>query len=208
MNDADQHERSPRAGKRVNPRRCSATGEEIGSDEQALRFVLDPEGQLTLDLKGKLPGRGAWVKASHEALLMALKKNGFNRSLKTPAKLPQGHNAESFSDQVGEAIEAAALARLGLARKSGHLLIGGDNVRKAAKKGLAYLTPNDVSEPETTKLAQFLAKSEAIPHLPLPAARHPVSIALGQDTVHLLLLRGGAPEAALSAVMLWRSFAC
>ncbi|NNU15707.1 DUF448 domain-containing protein [Parvularcula sp. ZS-1/3] len=208
MDDAEQHERPPRAGKRVNPRRCSASGEEIGPEEQALRFVLDPEGQLTLDLKGKLPGRGAWVRARREDLLMALKKNGFNRSLKGPAKLPQEHNAESFADQVGEAIEASALARLGLARKSGHLVIGGDHVRKAAKKGIAYLTPNDVSEPETAKLAQFLAKSEAIPHLPLPAARHPVSIALGQDTVHVLLLRGGPSEAALSAVMLWRSFAC
>ncbi|MCQ8183792.1 DUF448 domain-containing protein [Parvularcula maris] len=199
---------SPPLGKtRHQDRRCSASGDPLPPGSPALRFVHAPDGTLTFDLKGKLPGRGAWLTATRESLLSALKRGGFARSLRAQASLPEGLTPEDYAARVEEQLQRDALSRLGLCRKAGSLVIGADLVRKEAAKGLAYLSPSDASEAETTKLAAFLEKAHGVPHLPLPLARHPLSIALGQEGVHFLLLEGGPSKGALSALMLWRGFA-
>jgi predicted RNA-binding protein YlxR (DUF448 family) len=198
---------SVRHGKtRHQDRRCSASGDALPPGEPCLRFVTAPDGTLTLDLKGKLPGRGAWLKPDRQSLLSALKRGGFARSLRTQPRLSEGMTPEGFADHVEDQLRADALSRLGLCRRAGSLVIGADLVRGQAGKGLAYLTPKDASEAETGKLAAYLAKAYHLPHLPLPVERHPLSVALGQDGVHLLLLRGGPSPGAWSALVLWRGF--
>lgn len=191
---------------RTNDRRCIATNDPIGPEDIALRFVLDPDSQIVLDLKGSLPGRGVWLSPSKGALETALKKGGFLRGFKTQASLPDGNDLEAYARQVEDALAASALQKLGLARRAGSLVTGHDSVRDKAKKGMAYLTPADGSVPEVEKLAGFLAKSAAVPHLPLPAGRAIIGEAIGQDAVHMLLLPGGPSRTTLEAVMLWRSF--
>ncbi|GGY46290.1 DUF448 domain-containing protein [Parvularcula lutaonensis] len=191
---------------RCNDRRCVGTGEALAPDAPALRFARAPDGKIVLDLKGNLPGRGAWLSPTRDALRKAVKKGGFARALKAPVEVPGG-DAEAYAEQVESALAAAALNRLGLCRKAGVLAIGYDNAKAAAKKGVAYLTPAGSSETETAKLANTLHKAAGIPHLPLPADRLTVGEALGQDAVHILLLGGGPSKAALGSVILWRQFA-
>jgi len=198
--------KTPFGKKRASDRRCVASGEALPPEVPALRFVLDPQSTIVLDLKGTLPGRGAWLTPHRDALLTALKKGGFQRGFKGEAKLPEGLDADAFADQVEGRLADAALQMLGLCRKAGSLVIGHDAVRKAAKKGLAYLSPNDASGPETEKLARFLAKSEDIPHVPVPADRVILSGVLDQDAVHLLLVKGGPSVGALQSVEIWRRF--
>lgn len=191
---------------RANPRRCVGTGAEITPGDPALRFVLAPDGELVLDLKGTLPGRGAWLTPTRPALETALRKGGFQRSFKGPAKLPVSMDAAAFAEHVNICLQRAALSRLGLCRKSGHLVIGHDAVRKASARGIVYLTPSDASAPEVDKLSRFLAKGAGVPHLPLPTGRETLSAALDQDAVHLLLLSGGPSRGAMEALHLWQRF--
>ena len=55
-----------------------------------IRFVLSPDSQVTPDLAARLPGRGAWVTASREAIELAVKKGAFSRAFKAQVKVAPG----------------------------------------------------------------------------------------------------------------------
>lgn len=192
--------------KRSSDRRCVATNDPLAPNAPALRFVQGPGQEVVLDLKGNLPGRGAWLSPERDKLVLAFKRGGFARGFKGAANLPEGVDVNGFADRVASLLQKAALQKLGLARKAGALTIGHDAVRKAAKQGLAYLTPRDASPPEVEKLARFLAKAEGVPHVPLRVDRVILSGPLDQDAVHLLLVRGGPSRGVLEAIEIWRRF--
>ena len=49
--------------------------------KELIRVVRSPEGEVTLDVKGKAPGRGAYVCRSRECLQKAIKTKAINRAL-------------------------------------------------------------------------------------------------------------------------------
>ncbi len=57
-------------------RQCILTRERLSKDEM-LRFVLDPAGNVTPDIRRKLPGRGVWIKASRCFIEDAVKRKVF-----------------------------------------------------------------------------------------------------------------------------------
>ena len=61
-------------------RRCLATNESFPKKE-LLRIVRTPEGEVKVDLTGKLNGKGAYISKSNEALDIAKKKKVLNRAL-------------------------------------------------------------------------------------------------------------------------------
>src|SRR4051812_38653836 len=67
-------------------RRCIVTREALEKD-QLIRFVLGPEDEIFPDLAGKLPGRGAWVKADRVVLEQAVKKHAFAKSFQAAVKV-------------------------------------------------------------------------------------------------------------------------
>ncbi len=153
-----------------------------------MRFVLDPQGRVTADLAAKLPGRGAWVAATREAVEKAAAKGLFARAFKAPAKLPE----ESLAGLVEAGLEARALAALGLARRAGKAVAGFDQTRAALKERRAavLLTAADAGEDGAGKLAA-LAKDAPVIRAFSVAAQ---SAALGKDgVVHAAALAG--PEA-------------
>ena len=152
---------------RQNDRRCVATSEALEPDAPALRFVLDPDGILTLDLSGKLPGRGAWLSARRGALLTALKKGGFSRSFKAPARLPEGVTPEAYADQIGEHLLKRTLNQLGLARRAGQCLTGFEVVKAAVPKLIAYVTPSDAAADGVGKIKRVLEARGSAPHMVL-----------------------------------------
>lgn len=118
----------PGQGRARSPeRRCIATMERRPQADM-IRFVLSPDGVVTPDLAAKLPGRGAWVLASREALAAAVKRNAFSRAFKAPARIEDG-----LIDQVEALIVKGLLDRLGLARRSGELAVGFEGVREAIR---------------------------------------------------------------------------
>ena len=62
-------------------RLCAAT-RTVRPVSELIRFVLAPDGHVVPDLKRKLPGRGVWVTATHEAVTQATKRKLFARGLK------------------------------------------------------------------------------------------------------------------------------
>ena len=68
--------------KKVPLRKCVATNEQFPKKE-LIRIVRTPEGEVKIDLTGKLNGRGAYLSKSLEAIELAKKKKILDRHLET-----------------------------------------------------------------------------------------------------------------------------
>jgi len=112
-------------------RRCIVTGAEAPR-RHLLRFVLSPDGVVTPDLAGRLPGRGAWVAPSADAIAGAVKKKLFNRAFSAPASVPA---------DLPVLIERLLVQRmvdvLGLARRAGQAVSGAEKVAEFTAAGRA-----------------------------------------------------------------------
>lgn len=64
--------------KKVPLRKCTGCGE-MFDKRSLLRVVKSPEGEVSLDLTGKKPGRGAYVCRNPECLKKARKRRAFER---------------------------------------------------------------------------------------------------------------------------------
>lgn len=106
-------------------RRCIVTGEVL-PEAALIRFVAGPEGDVVPDLAAKLPGRGMWVVASRQALEKAGAKNHFSRAAKAPLK-----TGADLADRVEALLVRRMGDDLGLARRSGALILGFDQISKA-----------------------------------------------------------------------------
>lgn len=67
--------------KKIPLRQCVGCGEMVDKREM-MRVVKTPEDDITLDFKGKMNGRGAYICKKAECLERALKNKGLERSLK------------------------------------------------------------------------------------------------------------------------------
>lgn len=66
--------------RKIPLRKCIATNEQL-SKKELIRVVRNKEGQVFVDPTGKMNGRGAYLKKSHEAIEIAKKKKLLARSL-------------------------------------------------------------------------------------------------------------------------------
>ena len=66
--------------KKIPLRRCSGCGESKPKKE-LVRVVRAPDGSVSLDFKGKQPGRGAYVCPATACLVKARKAKRFERAL-------------------------------------------------------------------------------------------------------------------------------
>jgi len=66
--------------KKIPMRRCLATNESFPKKE-LLRIVRTPEGEVKVDLTGKLNGKGAYLSRSSEALDIAKNKKVLDKAL-------------------------------------------------------------------------------------------------------------------------------
>jgi len=61
-------------------RKCLATGE-MKPKKEMIRIVRSKDGEVSVDITGKKPGRGAYVSLDREAIVAAKKKNIFASQL-------------------------------------------------------------------------------------------------------------------------------
>ena len=106
-------------------RRCIVSGE-VMPDSRLIRFVADPDGNVVPDAGAKLPGRGLWVEASRDAVNKAVEKKLFSRAAK--AQVTAGADLPARAEK---ALVTRMLGDLGIARRSGALVLGFDNVLRA-----------------------------------------------------------------------------
>ena len=69
--------------KKIPMRQCVGC-REMKEKKSLIRVVKSPEGQVSLDFKGKLPGRGAYVCPNPECLKRARKSRGLERAFSAP----------------------------------------------------------------------------------------------------------------------------
>lgn len=67
---------------RKRPRKCVGCGTE-SAKQTLIRIVRTPGGEIVIDAKGRLSGRGAYVCANITCVRAAKKKNAIARTLKT-----------------------------------------------------------------------------------------------------------------------------
>ncbi|WP_100330949.1 RNase P modulator RnpM [Bacillus xiapuensis] len=66
--------------KKVPLRKCAATGE-MKAKKEMVRIVRSKEGEVSVDLTGKKPGRGTYLSKDKEAVEMARKRGVLSRQL-------------------------------------------------------------------------------------------------------------------------------
>ena len=71
--------------KKIPLRQCLGC-REMKAKKELIRVVRSPEGEVSLDFKGKLPGRGAYVCPSPECLARVRKSRALERAFS--AQLP------------------------------------------------------------------------------------------------------------------------
>ncbi|HET6161268.1 MAG TPA: RNA-binding protein [Dongiaceae bacterium] len=174
-------------------RRCIVTREAMEKPAM-IRFVIDPAGQVTPDLKERLPGRGLWVTASREALDQAVVKHAFSKAAKQSVKA-----SPDLADRVTELARREVAELLGLARKSGQLVAGFEKVDAALRAGKirVLVAASDGAEDGRGKLARIAGSGVEI-CAPLTAAE--LAQALGREhAVHAAIKAGGIAEKTIIA---------
>lgn len=66
------------------PMRMCVGCREMKPKAELLRVVRSPEGEISIDYKGKKSGRGAYICAKEPCLMRALKQKQLDRALETP----------------------------------------------------------------------------------------------------------------------------
>ncbi len=168
-------------------RKCLATG--ISGDKSGLiRFVISPDGIVTPDILGKLPGRGMWLSATNHAFSEALKKNPFSRAAKTTAILPK-----DLQETVERLLVERVINLISLARKSGEAITGYENVKESllAEKAILLFQASDGSPRQKSKLKPPQGDNHYFDCLSQSELGH----AFGREyAIHVSLLGGGLTD--------------
>ncbi len=146
----------------TGPKRSCIACRREGDKGTFIRFVLAPDGTVTPDLEGKLPGRGAYTCQSRHCVLEAVTRRQFNRAFKgTTAAV----DVQSLAALLQKSMEQRIGGYLALANKAGATVSGGEAVERSLKGIKAprlLVLATDVSTASADRLARMAARS-AVP---------------------------------------------
>ena len=116
---------------RKQPQRTCLGCRQIKDQDQLIRFVLSPDGEILADLKGRLPGRGAYLCNDRDCIETAVSRKQFDRAFRKVCQpITGGQLVESIKEQL-----LAHLANLlGMARKSAKFVAGSNAVMDALNR--------------------------------------------------------------------------
>jgi len=191
----------PRTDRSATMRMCAVT-RSVRPIDELIRFVVAPSGEVIPDLKRKLPGRGMWVSASHQAVAEAVRRNHFSKGFKRDIKAAPTLSADTEALLVRAAVEALAMAA-----KAGQVVSGFSKVEGALGQHSvkALIHASDGAADGIRKLdaiaRQNAGNSDESPELPVVTAltSEQLDLALGRSNViHAALLAGPASKTFLS----------
>ena len=172
----------------LRERRCIVTGEAL-PESQLIRFVADPEGRIVPDVAAVLPGRGIWVSASREILERAITKKLFARAAKA-----QVNASTDLADRTEAQLVTRMCGDLGMARRSGAIMLGFDNVARALDGNpppAVLVEAADGAADGRRKLAGAAAARGLKPVLVDVLTNAELSLALGRENVIHAALKPG-----------------
>ena len=162
--------------KKIPMRQCVGC-REMKAKKELVRVVRSPEGEISLDFRGKAPGRGAYVCPQTECLKRAIKSKALERGL--DCQIPQ-----EIYDQLLLRMEAdqqqKALRLLGLARRARLLEIGEEPVGIACRGGRAklLLVAKDAGD-HTFRRARSFVSGGKCPYICVPYTKDELGDGLG-----------------------------
>ena len=118
----------PRTDRSATMRMCAVT-REVRPIGELIRFVVAPSGEVVADLKRKLPGRGLWVSASHQAVAEAVRRHQFSKGFKREVRVAPTLAADTEALLVRFVTEALAMAA-----KAGQVVSGFGKVADALER--------------------------------------------------------------------------
>lgn len=128
--------------RRAEPLRTCVVSREALPASALVRVVAGPDGEAAVDWRGKLPGRGAWLKCDRET---------FEAAVARPALLRRALDAPSLrvDDLLGAARASALRATLdllSLSSRAGGLASGAEVIEKlGAGRALAMIVASDAA---------------------------------------------------------------
>jgi predicted RNA-binding protein YlxR (DUF448 family)/ribosomal protein L30E len=167
---------------------------EIMPEHRLIRFVAAPDGTIVPDAAAKLPGRGLWVEATRKAIATAVEKKLFARAAKA-----QVTATADLADRAEKALLARILGDLGIARRSGTLVLGFDNVLRALDGPKApptlLIEASDGSKDGKRKLYNAAHARDLKPVVVECLSSTELGLALGRENViHAAVHPGGLAE--------------
>lgn len=176
--------------------------------EAMLRFVVDPQERIVLDLRRRLPGRGVWVDATAATLAEAVKKNVFAKSLKRKVAVP-----ETLVADVERLLVRRVADALALANKAGAIVAGFTKVEERIASGEAALVLH-ASDAAPDGAGKLDGRLRAVAEAGGPPAEickeltsEEMSLALGRmNVVHAAATEGGATRRLLEEAGRLRRF--
>ena len=137
-----------KADRKATVRQCLVSRELLPKDA-LLRFVVGPNKQVVLDLAGKLPGKGLYVKAGRECLEKATAPNFFSKIAKDG-----GVRLGMSVDDIIARLHEHLLSMLAMSNKAGLAVTGVENVREllAGKEPAAVIIAKGLSDNSRKKL--------------------------------------------------------
>ncbi len=176
----------------MRERRDIVSGEVL-PENRLFRFVADPDGHVVPDAAAKLPGRGLWVEATKAAIDKAVEKKLFSRAAKA-----QVTATADLAARAEKALLARMVGDLGIARRSGSLLLGFDNVLRgleSAKPPKLLIEALDGSADGKRKLYAAAHRLELNCTVIESLTSAELGLALGRENViHAAVQPGGLAE--------------
>jgi len=195
----------PRTDRSATVRMCAVT-RQVRPIDELIRFVVSPSGEVMADLKRKLPGRGLWISASHQAVAEATRRSQFSKGFRRDVKVAPTLAADTESLLVRGVIDALAMAA-----KAGQVISGFSKVegafeqRQAQNSVKALIHAADGAADGIRKLdavvRQNTANNGESREFPVVTAltSEQLDLALGRsNVVHAALLAGPASKTFLS----------
>ncbi len=103
------------------PRRTCIACRESSDKKQLVRFALDPKGNVLVDYRQRLPGRGVYTCFNPTCVDKAVKRQSFKRGFKSNCE-PADLNI--LLSQLKQSVEQKILNLIGMGRKAGEITSG------------------------------------------------------------------------------------
>jgi len=179
-----------------------------------VRLALAPDGRVLPDVRGKAPGRGAWVGVTRAELEQAVAKGKLRGALARAFKSNAVTVPADLPDLIAAALERAALDRLGLEAKAGNLLSGAERIEQAARSGKLHALYHaaDAGDDGARRLAQAWRvgsdrEGSDLRGLALPVPRTILALALGRENVvHIGVIDRASAARTGEALTRWLHF--
>lgn len=178
-------------------RQCALTRERAPK-HTLLRLAVGPDGIPFVDLVGRAPGRGVYVRASREVLTGALTAKGARRAFRGRARPLAEAEAEAVVEETYRRLEHRMLDLVALARRAGACEIGLDATLRALERepDLVLVTATDLSAGTEKKVAEAVRRRTGVRWIRL-ATKDEIGSRLGRTDVGVLGLRRSPPTTRL-----------